>query len=95
MSLYGTQGEGAIKLKLTKREEEILRLLALGWGLPSIAEALFIRRKTVRKHLEHIYWKLNVHHQTEAVAWAWMNGLANKRSPFPENGISAGRTLRN
>jgi len=71
-------------LRLTKREEEIVRLLALGWGLPSIAEELFISIKTARKHLEHIYWKLNIHHRTEAVAWAWMNGLVNEHSPFLE-----------
>lgn len=84
-----------IELKLTKREEEILRLLALGWGGPSIAKELLISRKTVGKHIEHIYWKLNIHSRAQAVAWAWMNELAKKPSPFPKSGISAGRTLNN
>lgn len=73
-----------IELKLTKREEEILRLLALGWGESPIAKELLISRKTVRKHIEHIYWKLNIHSRAQAVAWAWMNGLANEHSHFLE-----------
>lgn len=88
-------GGSAIKLKLTKAEEEILRLLALGWGGAYIAEELLISEKTVRKHLEHIYLKLNIHSRTEAVAWAWMNGLAKKHPLFPQNGMSAGCSLRN
>ena len=60
---------------LTKREVEILQLLALGWSTSSIAKKLLISEKTVRKHLEHIYRKLKIHSHIEAVAWAWREGL--------------------
>lgn len=45
---------------LTKREAEILEDLQRGLRVKQIAEKLFIAEKTVRKHLEHIYEKLQV-----------------------------------
>lgn len=46
---------------LTPRETEILDYLQKGWRVKQIAEKLFIAEKTVRKHLEHIYEKLQIH----------------------------------
>lgn len=46
---------------LTPRESEVLDSLQKGWRVKQIAEKLFISEKTVRKHLEHIYEKLQVH----------------------------------
>lgn len=66
---------------LTARENEILKLLALGWNTSSIAKKLLISEKTVRKHLEHIYRKLDIHSHLEAVAWAWREGLVRGPSP--------------
>gem|GEM_PF-1935743 len=53
-------------------------MLASGQEIPSIGERLSIRGKTVMKHIEHIYRKLDVHSRYQAVAWAWKNGLAEK-----------------
>jgi LuxR family maltose regulon positive regulatory protein len=55
---------------LTKREEEILELIAAGLTNPEIAETLVISPGTVKKHAGHIYGKLGVHSRTEAAARA-------------------------
>ena len=52
---------------LTDREIRILRLAALGRTNSAIAHALDISPRTVAKHLEHIYRKLDVTSRTSAV----------------------------
>jgi ATP/maltotriose-dependent transcriptional regulator MalT len=56
---------------LTKREREVLALVAEGKSNTGIAAAMWITTGTVRKHLEHIYDKLDVSSRTEAVARAF------------------------
>ncbi len=53
---------------ITEREWEVLRSVAEGRSDKEIASVLFISQFTVRKHLEHIFAKLNVHNRTAAVA---------------------------
>ena len=53
--------------QLTKREHEILALLAKGYLYKEIAEQLAITLSTVRAHLHAIYQKLHVQSRTEAV----------------------------
>jgi DNA-binding NarL/FixJ family response regulator len=55
---------------LTPREKEILGLLSKGNSYKIIATNLFISLDTVRTHIKHIYEKLQVHSQTEAIAKA-------------------------
>jgi DNA-binding NarL/FixJ family response regulator len=52
---------------LTKREQEILALLAKGYYYKEIAEQLGITLSTVRAHLHSVYEKLHVQSRTEAV----------------------------
>ena len=52
---------------LTKREFEILELLAKGLSYEQIASNLYISYGTVRKHVENCYRKLRVHSKIEAV----------------------------
>jgi DNA-binding NarL/FixJ family response regulator len=52
---------------LSRREEEILDLLAKGYRYKEIADSLCISFETVRSHLKNIYGKLHVHSRTEAV----------------------------
>lgn len=52
---------------LTKRESEILEQLVTGLNYQQIAENLIISPKTVRKHIENIYGKLQVHNKAEAI----------------------------
>ena len=55
---------------LTRRELEILRLLACGMDHVEIARDLVITAKTVEKHIEHILLKLGVHSRAQAIALA-------------------------
>ncbi len=55
------------KFVLTKREVEILEHLKSGKEYKTIAEELFISPLTVRKHIENIYLKLQVHNKIQAV----------------------------
>jgi DNA-binding NarL/FixJ family response regulator len=52
---------------LTKREEEVLELLAEGLSSVEISRRLEIGLTTVHSHLKHIYGKLHVRSRTEAV----------------------------
>ena len=52
---------------LTKREEEVLDLLAKGLSSSEIGQQLTIGLETVNSHLKHIYGKLHVRSRTEAV----------------------------
>ena len=54
-------------LTLTTRENEILAWLAKGMVYKEIADNLFISPETVRKHVYHIYEKLQVKNRIEAV----------------------------
>ena len=60
---------------LTKRELEILQKTSQGLTNTQIAEELFISPKTVRKHIENIYQKLQVHNRVEAVNLAMRDKL--------------------
>ncbi|HET7625698.1 MAG TPA: response regulator transcription factor [Verrucomicrobiae bacterium] len=53
--------------KLSKREQEILALLAKGFFYKEIADQLGITLSTVRAHLHTVYEKLHVQSRTEAV----------------------------
>ena len=60
---------------LTRREREVLGLLAAGLERSEIARQLVISPKTVGTHVEHILGKLGVHTQAQAVARAYREGL--------------------
>ena len=65
---------------LTKREHEVLSLLAEGFPQAEIASRLSVSPKTVAKHIEHVLSKLGVHSRTEAVAFALRNGVVGNTS---------------
>ena len=60
---------------LTSRETEILEQLCQGLSYNQIANNLIISPKTVRKHIENVYGKLNVHSKVEALKVAQKNRL--------------------
>ena len=62
-------------IKLTAREIEILEQTSKGLNYNQIGENLFISPKTVRKHTENIYQKLQVHSKLEAVQKAVKNRI--------------------
>ncbi|MER6254471.1 response regulator transcription factor [Streptomyces sp. NPDC001584] len=55
---------------LTKRELEVLQLVADGLSNQQISKKLFLSQATVKSHLVHIYAKLGVDSRTSAVAAA-------------------------
>jgi DNA-binding NarL/FixJ family response regulator len=60
---------------LTKRELEILRLVAEGHTNGQMARMLWVTEQTVKFHLSNIYRKLDVSNRTEASRWAQRRGL--------------------
>ncbi len=60
---------------LTAREHEILRQIAAGKSLPTIAKELFLGVTTVKTHAQHLYDKLGVSDRAAAVAEAMRRGL--------------------
>jgi DNA-binding NarL/FixJ family response regulator len=60
---------------LSRREREVLLLLAEGMSNSQMAERLFVVPSTVKKHLTNIYEKLHLTSRAEAVWWTWKNGL--------------------
>jgi DNA-binding NarL/FixJ family response regulator len=63
---------------LTKRENEVLRLLAHGLDQGTIAEQLAISPATVGTHIQRILNKLDVHSRTQAVALAYRENLVDQ-----------------
>jgi DNA-binding NarL/FixJ family response regulator len=55
---------------LSKREKEVLTLLAKGKTYSNIAEELFVSKTTVRTHIRNIYQKLHVNSKAEAIRLA-------------------------
>ena len=61
--------------QLTDREMEVLLLIAQGKSNQEIADELFIALKTVKTHVSNILSKLEVQDRTQAVVYAFQNGL--------------------
>jgi DNA-binding NarL/FixJ family response regulator len=66
-------GDGSADL--TRRELEILKLVAEGMSNAQLAHKLWVTEQTVKFHLSNIYRKLNVANRTEASRWAQLHGL--------------------
>ncbi|MFM7536864.1 MAG: response regulator [Acidimicrobiales bacterium] len=60
---------------ISKREEEVLQLIADGCSTPEVAAKLYISQKTVKNHLASIYEKLNARDRTQAVLTAVRLGI--------------------
>lgn len=60
---------------ITRREEEVLQLIANGCSTPEVAEQLYISQKTVKNHLASIYQKLDARDRTQAVLAAVRMGI--------------------
>ena len=74
---------------LTRRELEILRLVAEGHSNSQLARMLWVTEQTVKFHLSNIYRKLGVSNRTEASRWAQLNGLLSEQTPASESSATA------
>ncbi|MGH3033298.1 MAG: helix-turn-helix domain-containing protein, partial [Gaiellaceae bacterium] len=71
-------------LGLTRRELEILQLVAEGHSNAELARRLWVTEQTVKFHLSNVYRKLNVSNRTEASRWAQLHGLLSRSAPVAE-----------
>lgn len=60
---------------LTKREYEVLILIAEGLNNKDIAERLYISEKTVKNHVSNIFKKLNLNDRVQAAIFAYKNDI--------------------
>jgi NarL family two-component system response regulator LiaR len=67
--------ESTLGKDLTRREREVLGLLAKGFSNPEIAERLVVSRATVKVHISSILTKLNVSNRSEAISIAIQHKL--------------------
>ena len=79
LGVKGRTGPKNLEL-LSKRELEVLRLVAQGLSNAEIGERLFISTKTAGHHVSNILMKLGVRSRTEAAAYAALN-LDREPSP--------------
>jgi len=62
---------------LTKREKEVLQLIAKGFTNPQIAEKLFVSQSTVDSHRKSVMTKLQVKNTAALLKFSVENGLVN------------------
>jgi DNA-binding NarL/FixJ family response regulator len=68
-------GADATEAIISKREEEVLQLIAEGASTTEVAERLYISVKTVKNHLASVYQKLDSRDRTQAVVRAVRMGI--------------------
>ena len=78
-------GETAEGAQLTRREREILGLVAEGMTNARIGRELWVTEQTVKFHLSNLYRKLNVSNRTEASRYAQLHGMLAPARPRPSD----------
>lgn len=64
------RGVASPPVDLTAREREVLALITRGKTDDAIADALSLKRNTVRNHVARLYAKIGAHSRAEAIIWA-------------------------
>lgn len=75
-----THHDTSIADSLSRREREVLRLLARGLPNAEIARQLHLSEGTVRNYVSGIFTKLEVSDRTQAAVLAWRHGLVDLRN---------------
>lgn len=73
----GVRESTRVRERLTRRELEILRLVAEGYPNQEVAKILWVTDQTIKFHLANTYKKLNVRNRVEASHWAIAAGLVH------------------
>ena len=76
---------------LTRREREILQLVAEGNTNGQVAKVLWVTEQTVKFHLANIFRKLDVTNRTQASRWAHAHGLVlmtEREEPVVEGALA-------
>ena len=86
------QGE-AVRLlaRLSRREQEVLRLLVDGAGNEEIGRALVISPQTARTHIQRVIRKLGVHSRLEAAMLATQSGIVDELAASLGTGRGSGQ----
>ena len=72
--------------KLTRREREVLELIARGLSNREIATELFVEESTVRTHVKRIQMKLQLRDRVQIVIFAYESGV-NRPAPTSERAL--------
>jgi DNA-binding CsgD family transcriptional regulator len=72
--VLGGESGGSAARQLTRREKEIATLVAAGLGNREIAARLFLSKRTVDSHMEHIFTKLGFSSRTQLASWVLGQG---------------------
>ena len=67
-----------VEFKLSKREGEILKLVARGYTVDNISNKLVISPYTTQTHIRHIYAKMNIHKRSELLDYINMHRDSEK-----------------
>jgi ATP/maltotriose-dependent transcriptional regulator MalT len=78
LSSHGPEPTGG---PLTRREVEVLRLVATGMTNRAVAAELFLSEKTVARHLSNIFAKVGVSSRAAATAYAFKSGVVGSDQP--------------
>jgi DNA-binding NarL/FixJ family response regulator len=70
-----TGGAGELPAGLTRREAEVLKLLASGMSNREISETLVLSVRTTARHVTNIYGKIGARNRADATAYALRQGL--------------------
>ncbi|MHA6513088.1 helix-turn-helix transcriptional regulator [Tessaracoccus sp. Z1128] len=89
-----TVDEAPDEVGLTPREKVVLQLLADGLTAQAIASRLAVSKRTVHKHLEHLYRKLGAADRLTAVLRAQGRGWLPRPSDTPQSPSPASHSIR-
>jgi len=70
------QATSAVAEGLTRREADVVRIVAQGLNNRQVARKMLVSEATVKSHLNHILAKLAMQDRAALIAWAWRHGLA-------------------
>ena len=75
-----SEPQPSLQVDLTRREDEILKMLVKGKSNAVIAEELFVGPATVKTHVSNILMKLEVKDRIHAVIWAYEHGYVKSQA---------------